>query len=923
MADDNTDEFIPQDPADKLRMPSNSPFSLPGDDESPATGLEVVLVQAEIDAHIFDLKTLEKNSQKKSIQKLVDLGSPAVEPLTVYLKHPDRWARMMAAEVLGRIHDPKAIPALKEALNDQHQGVRYMTELALKEISNSVNADQGTPIKGKDGQGKPPMPAKVTAKLHPMEGRGKTPVEKNPVPEKPPPQEKPKTAPSQAIVLPEPKIPENMPEIKTLEPRVVEPPVSTPLPSPTPIPVETLIPATSPKPTPVLQTPPEQYPPDDLFPFGAPEIAAVGIQSDAQSMDLPIQPGPAQDENSSCPVCHKEIKADTRVCPHCHAKFDVSLKGFCPNCRKSVEIDPFDQHCPRCGEEVIDRRYEARLVAYGDIKPEPSPVKKPESIPSGPVEGLIPSQAGIQEVSSPPIEYAPEIESIEEFPPIEDPALQAFADRYLIPEFDDTPAVPSPVQNAYMKGDVPADLPFIKYEENSLPLEEGISGLPLADLPPASPLPPTSFTPSEELDNSEPVQKPSDEAQLIRPLFAAATAAAVSSLDEDYSSEPVVPNMRRFAQEGGTPIYVPGQDDSPPESPESIPENTPSRSKQGSAGKKKAEPQKPKPVRKKPETSKPVNEDLHPPKKTEAVFTAEDYYLSGNSLVPPEKPPQAGGKERSDDYDEGQGISPWLIAAPLFLIAAVMIYLLYFRVTGRAAPYLPDLLATEPLPTLTFTPQPTPEPTVVIPAWMDSFAAPALTAVQDKKTDFFDNFSVPDSQWGFKDGNRPALGPVTLENEALLMTILRDYGMARQRKVNFNNFVETFDINFGQNDQSIFELILAGSYGSWGLHLTNSGENWEGTIKQQDPKTGEWSAVQSGSIPADDLLKASLTVIRNADKVAILIDGVPFMYYEDAALPRTMFHDYYFYRGASTGKVQMLLDNIRIWNLDKYLTISS
>ena len=37
----------------------------------------------------------------KRIQKMVDLGPSAVEPLCVYLKHPDRWARMMAAEVLG------------------------------------------------------------------------------------------------------------------------------------------------------------------------------------------------------------------------------------------------------------------------------------------------------------------------------------------------------------------------------------------------------------------------------------------------------------------------------------------------------------------------------------------------------------------------------------------------------------------------------------------------------------------------------------------------------------------------------------------------------------------------------------------------------------------------------------------------------
>ena len=60
--------------------------------------------------------------------------------------------------------------------------------------------------------------------------------------------------------------------------------------------------------------------------------------------------------------------------------------------------------------------------------------------------------------------------------------------------------------------------------------------------------------------------------------------------------------------------------------------------------------------------------------------------------------------------------------------------------------------------------------------------------------------------------------------------------MARQRKVNFNHFAETFDIEFGQNDQSVFEEVFTGSFGSWAVHMTNTGENWEGTIKQQDPK---------------------------------------------------------------------------------------
>ncbi|NTW08258.1 MAG: HEAT repeat domain-containing protein, partial [Anaerolineaceae bacterium] len=230
MAEDKSDEFLQQDPSDKLRVPSNSPFSLPGDEEPPAAGLEGMLVQAEIDAHIFDLKTLEKNSQKKSIQKMVDLGPSAVDPLCVYLKHPDRWARMMAAEVLGKIHDPRAIPALKEALNDQHQGVRYMSELALKEIAASTNLEKSSPAKGKESQGKPPMPAKVTAKLHPVESRNRATSEKPPVaePQKVEESEKPAATPEPkpkaASGLPEPNIPENLPEIKPLEPRVIAPP---------------------------------------------------------------------------------------------------------------------------------------------------------------------------------------------------------------------------------------------------------------------------------------------------------------------------------------------------------------------------------------------------------------------------------------------------------------------------------------------------------------------------------------------------------------------------------------------------------------------------------------------------------------------------------------------------------------------------
>jgi HEAT repeats len=945
MADENSDDFLSQDPADKLRAPSNSPFSLPGDDEPPAAGLEVVLVQAEIDAHIFDLKTLEKSSQKKSIQKLVDLGSPAVEPLCVYLKHPDRWARMMAAEVLGKIHDPKAIPALKETMNDPHQGVRYMAELALKEISSSIPEEKGSAGKGKEGQGKPPLPAKVTAKLHPVEGRGKTPAGKAAAPEKPKPEEK--APPSTGSNLPEPKVPENFPEIKPLERKPIEPaavavaavpPTPEPPPSSKPAPpLEVKAspqPVQQPAPQPVTPPPeviafpqPEQPPvsqpvnpppplPDGFRPFDTPEIAMVGIQSDASDMELPGQPGWTIEENTICPVCHRTIKADTRVCPHCHAKFDVSLRGFCPNCRKSVEIDPFDHHCPRCGEEVIDQRYESRLIAYGDLKPTGVPSQTSETPSSVPSEAFTPSAAAVEIAAEPEPVYEPGLEPTGEYPPIEDPALQAFADRYLGTETP-TPAVAgaAAIPSLELAGAEVPDVPKQPVKDEQGEYGGEYLNLSSTEFPPSPEVPPLEAEPSGEEAPQELPEKSSDEGSSIRPMFAT-SAAVASSGHGNLEEQPAPPNVRRFAQEGGTPIYVPGQDDSVPEPQASAPQKPAPNTKQSSQG-KKAQPQKPKPVRKKQEPPKAAVDDSQSLKKTEAVFTADDFYLYGNSLTPPEKtpPPRKGP---GSDEGEGRGINPWLIAAPLFLIAAVGIYLLYFKATGKEAPYIPSILATEPLPTLTFTPVPTKVPTVVLPSWMDDFVTPILAAVENKKPDFFDNFSVPDTQWGFRDGNKPALGPVTLEKEALLMAILKDYGMARERKVNFDQFVETFDIEFAQNDQSIFEEVLAGSYGSWSLHMTNTGQNWEGTIKMQDPKTGEWSAVQSGTIPAKNDLKASLTVIRNGNRIAILVDGEPFIYYEDAALPRTMFHDYYFYRGASTGLVKMVLDNIRIWNLEKY-----
>ncbi len=532
MADDNSDEFLPQDPADKLRTPSNSPFSLPGDEEPPAAGLEGMLVQAEIDAHIFDLKTLEKNSQKKSIQKMVDLGPSAVEPLCVYLKHPDRWARMMAAEVLGKIHDPKAIPALKEALNDQHQGVRYMSELALKEIASSTSLEQSSPTKGKEPQGKPPMPAKVTAKLHPVESRNRASSQKpsgteaQKAEELEKPAAKPEPKPKAVSGLPEPNIPENLPEIKSLEPRTI-PPTPAPIPLVQTYPQQTFPPPAIPPPSipPVYQAPAvpaaaegETNLPDDFFQFSGPEIAVVGIQSDSIEVDSPGTPEWSQEQSSACPVCHQQIKADTRVCPHCHAKFDVSLKGFCPNCRKSVEIDPFDHHCPRCGEEVIDQRYESALVAFGDINPGNIPIQKTESYQPGPAEGIVPSSAGTVEPPFPEVVADSAAPNQGEFPPIEVPALQGFAERYLGPEYEDESAIPEVPVNPNADP-FSGKTPFSMEESVS---EDGIDYFQPGDLeyPPTPEIPPLVTEPPTSGQNLPPAGKSVEEPARIRPMFA-------------------------------------------------------------------------------------------------------------------------------------------------------------------------------------------------------------------------------------------------------------------------------------------------------------------------------------------------------------------------------------------------------------------
>lgn len=888
MSDLPPEDLPPLDPVDRLRGKTDTPFSLPGDDEPPAAGLEQVLVQAEVDAHIFDLKSLEKSQQKKSIQNLVDLGAPAVEPLIIYLKHPDRWARMMAAEVLGKMNDPRAIPPLKEALNDSHQGVRYMAELALKEISAMEGVADSKPEPRK--QASVPQPAKVTAPLHPPSERGSTRKAKEEEAISTSKQERPSTSG------------DTEPPRKAKQSNKVQDLLNQELEK---------LPESQPEPLPAL---PSEFA-DPLK-----EAEAIGIQPSTSKSAEVGDIYSSKEEKTKCPVCREEIKADARICPHCRARFDISLKGYCPNCHTSVEIDPFNKRCPRCAEEVIDQHYESILVAFGDLKPGlTEPEVEAEGMPPLPAE--FESKLEPESKSRQQRKGKSEEDGKEEFPPIEVPDLQTFTDKPLpaVEEYVQTGSAKSPVKEEAFP---PVDFQFKPFDEKEEIAPQVIKP-EVAEAP--GPVPPEQSP--IKLEPSIPDEEP----RQIRSMFSSTVSEPESKTTKSAQpDEPVFPPVRRFAQDGGTPMYIPEGYNSPLKTQEepleepAIESKSETKEKTGSRKKITQHPGQEKKPAKKPNAFKLDDEEpIHEPvKKVEPVFTVREYTPTPEEEVSPLAQAEAQAKERLEKEGTKRGVNPWLIAAPLFIISGVLAVLIYFRTTGRQIPQLniPGVgpgIFTEPTATPTPTPEPTPTPTPK-PSWVGEFIDPVMAAIEGKEPDFFDNFSIADANWGFKDGNRPALSPISIRNEMLVMSITRDFGFARERKLSINNFVENLDFAFAQDDQSIFELNLVGSYGSWSVHLINTGTAWEGTIKFQDPKTGDWKPVENGKVSTSDPLKANLTVIKNGTRLAVLIDGHPLLSYQDRALPKTMFHDYYFYRGSSEGVVEMTLDNIRIWDLDNY-----
>lgn len=888
MSDIPPEELIPSDPVDRLRGKKDTPFSLPGDDEPPAAGLEQVVVQAEVDAHIFDLKSLEKSQQKKSIQNLVDLGPAAIEPLIIYLKHPDRWARMMAAEVLGKMNDPRAIPPLKEALNDSHQGVRYMAELALKEISAMEDSAGAKPEPRK--QVSIPQPAKVTAPLHPPVEKAVKKEEKVDIEV---PESKPQKSARKGDTEPHKKIKPSA-KVQELLSQDLE-----------------ILP----------ETPAENVAEkvdDNIGRLkGTGDLDQEPILAESPAVG---EKDSSNEELTNCPVCNGKIKADARICPHCNTQFDISLKGYCPNCHTTVEIDPFNKRCPRCAEEVIDQHYEATVVSMGDLKPSGKEfVDEVEEMPPLPIEFKKPLNL---EGKAPELERIDQpLTSPEEFPPIDVPDLQTFTEKPL-PAADQY--APPPQENKPAGEDA-----FPQVEFKFKPFDEEEKVTPEVEKPAViEPSKLEEEKPQIKLEPSIPLEEP----RQIRSMF----SSSVSEPEEKPSKtkapdEPVFPPVRRFAQDGGTPMYIPDGYNTPVKSQdepqaEEEPEESKAEQKSKTGSRKKVShksaDQEKKTTKKAPAFKLEDEQAPEPFKKVEPVFTVREYTPTPEEEYSPLAQAEAAAKERLEKEETRRGVNPWLIAAPLFIISGVLALLIYFRVTGRQIPQLnipgigPGLFA-EPTATSTPTPEPTPTQTPR-PLWVNSFIDPVLTAIENQDPDFFDNFSILDANWGFRDGDRPALSPISIENEALIMPISRDYGFARERKLSINNFVEKLDFKFAQEDQSVFELVLVGSYGSWSVHLINTGELWEGTIKMQDPGSEDWKPVQSGEVASINPAAANITVIKNGTQLAVLIDGHPMLTYQDRALPKTMFHDYYFYRGTSEGVVKMTLDNIRIWDLDNY-----
>jgi hypothetical protein len=74
--------------------------------------------------------------RQNAVDALVAIGPPAVDPLIAALKDADRNVRRLAAEALGRIKDPRAVVPLEGTQRDPDPSVRWNAIVAIVALGN-------------------------------------------------------------------------------------------------------------------------------------------------------------------------------------------------------------------------------------------------------------------------------------------------------------------------------------------------------------------------------------------------------------------------------------------------------------------------------------------------------------------------------------------------------------------------------------------------------------------------------------------------------------------------------------------------------------------------------------------------------------------------------------------------------------------
>lgn len=94
----------------------------------------------------------------------------------------------------------------------------------------------------------------------------------------------------------------------------------------------------------------------------------------------PFVASPAPGTNASramqCPQCGAQIEADSRFCRKCGARFEVSIRGYCPACRNMREANT-EGKCGVCGTELYDRWPAFRPAEIRPVASRPAPVEPP------------------------------------------------------------------------------------------------------------------------------------------------------------------------------------------------------------------------------------------------------------------------------------------------------------------------------------------------------------------------------------------------------------------------------------------------------------------------------------------------------------------------------------------------------------------